>query len=459
MRAPYALTNLREAALETFSRALAGVDAGAALRRKVRRRGSLLTLCDARYDLDSFGGRVYAVAIGKAALSMASALDDILRGRLTAGVLAAPSQSEKQAHKNLPLLSTCWRVFQGGHPLPNQESLQAAHAAMCLVRQANRERALLIFLISGGGSAIFEWPVDESITLEELREANRVLVSCGATIAEVNSVRRAFSSVKGGRLSALAPETERLSLIVSDTNPLEEWAVASGPTLAPPEDSPQARDVLARYHLEKLMPASVVSAVNQSQPESMYERHDSRNKHHLLLDNGSALKAAARAIEGRGFAVEIAADIIEQPIATGCRELLSRLEAGKSLSAGGGFCLISGGEFVCPVRGDGLGGRNAETVLRMAIEIEKRRRDTSAQAWWSHVVILSAGTDGIDGNSPAAGAIADETTFERARARGLDAFGFLERSDAYSLFNALDDAITTGPTGTNVRDLRIILAQ
>lgn len=491
------LKSLRRAALEIFSASLKEVDAGRALSAKVRLDDSRLTVFDTAYNLAAQGAQIYSVAIGKAALSMAAALDNILGKRLTGGIVAAPfeveaktalllqqlisvgqvsaeeastamfrhvvrkaiEQGERTASMNSSPLSSRWKVFAGGHPLPNQGSLDAARAAIDLLRHADETGALILFLISGGGSAAFEWPIDTGITLEDLREANRVLVSCGATIAEINSVRRALSAIKGGRLSAFAPRARQISLIVSDTNPGEESTVASGPTFAAPTNAPDARDVILRYSLEQSLPPAILRAVHgaaaATEDGKLYETADI--SHHLLLDNSSVIEVARRAAHARGFVVEVAPDIIEQPVEYGCRELLSRLYAGKARNKERVFCLISGGEFACPVHGDGTGGRNAETALRSALELEQHRQAYKSTGI-THTAVLSAGTDGIDGNSPAAGAIADETTLERAQGVCMDARRSLERSDAYSFFNILGDAIVTGPTGTNVRDLRIMIA-
>jgi glycerate 2-kinase len=451
------LESLRRAAREIFSEALKCVDAGDALKRALHLEGSELKLFDAVYNLSAETDGIYAVAIGKAALHMATALEEILGSRLTAGVVAAPCQGEDIYNHAMP--SSRWRVFAGGHPLPNQASLDAARAAIALLRRADRESALIIFLISGGGSATFEWPRDERLTLREMREANRALVSCGATIAEINSVRRAFSAVKGGGLSAFAPHARQLCLIVSDTNPGDEATVASGPTFRPPSDAPVALDVISRHHLEKRLPPSFLRAIREAPLEGDPLSGGPHVEHYLLLDNRSVMEAARRAALARGFSVAMAADVIEQPVAEGCPQLLARLYAGKAHRRDKVLCLISGGEFACPVRGEGTGGRNAETALRCALLLDERRRNHAGEvAASSPTVILSAGTDGIDGNSPAAGALADETSIERARAQGMEAQSFLERSDAYTFFEALGDTVMTGQTGTNVRDLRIMLA-
>lgn len=367
---------------EIFGYALAAVDPRQAVREAVVVDGPVAEVCGERFDTSS--GPLYAIAIGKAAAAMAFGLEDVLGERLSGGVISAPLFTGA--------LRKRWQIFEGGHPLPNEASLAAARSAFALLDRVNDERGNVIFLVSGGGSAMMEWPINDDVTLADLRRRNEVLISSGARISEINEIRRGFSAVKGGGLARRAPNARQVTLIVSDTNPGDEANVASGPTLPP---------------------------------------------YHVLLDNSTALEAARKKALELGLNPVIAHDICEQPIEEGCKLLLSRLTTD---------CLISGGEFSCPVTGDGRGGRNLETVLRCALDLDRP------------VVVLSAGTDGIDGNSPAAGAIADHSTIERARAMGLDAAQFLERSDSYNFFEKLDDAIVTGPTGTNVRDLRILIS-
>jgi glycerate 2-kinase len=366
---------------------------------------------------------IYSIAIGKAATSMALGLDDALGERLTAGVLVSSTTHN----------STRWQSFIGGHPLPNESSLAAARAAFALLDRANEEHAAVIFLISGGGSAMIECPVNDDITLRDLRAANQDLISCGASIAEINSVRRAFSAVKGGGLARRSPHAQMFTLIVSDTNPGDEASVASGPTLAPPRDAPNAIEVVEHYGLDTILPESIMNAIRQ--PQNFLE--PVTGSHTVLLDNQTATRAAQQKAIELGYSCSVLAHINEQPIQEGCDLLLASPS-----------CSISGGEFSCPVRGDGRGGRNLETALRCALSLHNQT---------SHIVVLSAGTDGIDGNSPAAGAIADETTIQRAQNLGLDAEQSLARSDSYTFFEQLNDLIVTGPTGTNVRDLRILL--
>lgn len=437
---------LRATAREIFDEALRAVDAGDAVRRAVCLANSRLKICDLEFDSDA--RQIYFIAIGKAAISMAVALEDQLGNRFAQGLIAGGHGRQIQNRgSTASLFKRRW--YQGGHPLPDKRSMYAGSYALELLARANERRALVIFLISGGGSAMMEWPVSEDITLANLRIANKVLVNCGASIAEINSVRRALSAVKGGKLAARAPNCDQITLIVSDVPKGQEWNVASGPTIPPPP-APNARDVIDKYDLRNQLPAPIVRAIDSEaacQPEQT-----TKLRHHIvLLDNNTALQATAEAARARGFVTEIASDISDQSIEAGCELLLHRLDELRSAHRASSqpVCLISGGEFACPVRGTGIGGRNLETALRLAM---------SERFVASNTVALCAGTDGIDGNSPAAGAILDCTTLDRASKIGLDARDYLRSSDSYSFFEGLDDAITTGPTGTNVRDVRILLA-
>jgi len=335
-------------------------------------------------------------------------------------------------------------IAAGGHPLPDENSLAAAQAAFALLDRADADAATVVFLISGGGSAMIEWPASDEISLADLRAANKTLISCGASIAEVNAVRRAFSAVKGGALARRAPRARLLTLIVSDTNPGDEASVASGPTLNPPAAAPKAIEVVEHYRLDTVLPESIMKAVRRPDVTP----RTANGSHLVLLDNETAIKAAWRKAFDLVTINSIAVDICEQQIQAGCDLLLAQLMARPQNAT---LCLVSGGEFSCPVRGDGRGGRNLETALRCALRLAEENGKGP------RFVVLSAGTDGIDGNSPAAGAIADETTIERAHNLGLDAADYLARSDSYTFFKQLGDVVVTGPTGTNVRDLRILL--
>jgi hydroxypyruvate reductase len=446
--------DLRDSARAIFDDALAAVDARRAVLEAVRVEGGSLRVFGERFELRGHHAKIYSVALGKAAAAMASVLEERLGDAFACGVLSAPPSDLK--------LSARWRIYAGGHPLPNASSLEAARAAFELLDEADASTALVVFLVSGGGSAMLELPRDARVTLEELREMNRVLVSCGAAIDEVNAVRRALSSVKGGGLALRATRATKLTLIVSDVPRGRERDVASGPTLAPDAVSPDAREVVARYGLDSKLPRSIKRALEESDaPRTHVDEGEPSSSRYVLLDNDSACEAATESARARGFAVEWAREVGEQPVDKGAALLVSRLFEMYTCeeSKGRGVCVVSGGEFACPVRGRGVGGRNSETALRCAFEFEKALREFNGRVTPRGVVALCAGTDGVDGNSPAAGAIAFDTTLRRARERGIDAAKHLNESDAYTLFDALGDAIQTGPTGTNVRDLRILLAE
>ncbi|HEY3025979.1 MAG TPA: DUF4147 domain-containing protein [Pyrinomonadaceae bacterium] len=450
---------MQRAAQEIFESALAAVDAREATNRAVRVEGSTLTIAESKFPLPSIF-ECDVISIGKAAWPMAEGMKLGLQSQLAAGrVVANGVITAPQVAIENRTLSTGWQHFVGGHPLPNEESLSAAQAAFALLERVNATGGLLVFLISGGGSAMIEWPSDETIPLPDLRVAHQALITCGAPIREINAVRRSFSAVKGGQLAARAPLAKKITLLVCDTNPGDERDVSSGPSLTPLSDAPDPQEVIGRYGLESRLPISILEAIRAG-GERPQSGENTEHPFYVLLDNQTAVQAAARKAEQVGFKVEVVTDVCEQPIAEGCEQLMARLNSLRESSRGGDgpVCLISGGEFSCPVMGNGVGGRNSETVLRCAIELHKRRLEAIDNEKAEHVVVFSAGTDGIDGNSPAAGAVADDTTIARGHSLGLDADAYLQRSDSFSYFQALGDAIIMGPTGTNVRDLRIILA-
>lgn len=434
------LSQLRKSAREIFDAALCAVDAGEAVRKAITLDGSRLFVGDRKIKIAHRS--TYSVAIGKAAAAMASALEQQLGAHFTQGIISAPEISATF------LDSSRWQPFAGGHPVPNQASLDAASAAFALLARANHKRAVVIFLVSGGGSAMMEWPASPEITLNDIRATNKLLVNCGADIIDINAVRRSVSAVKDGRLGLRAPDCEQVTLIVSDVPQGQENSVASGPTVTPSSATVNVGEILRKYALTDQLPRSIINAIeNPSPDESAFTPPEPL----VVLDNDTALQAARIAAEKLGFTAEVAYDIRDQSIESGGDLLIRRLSDSRTRlnRSGQGVCLISGGEFSCPVRGDGVGGRNLETALRLAL---------SASLTNQNFVALCAGTDGIDGNSSAAGALVDNTTLARANAIGLNAEDFLARSDSYSFFHAVGDAIMTGPTGTNVRDIRILLA-
>jgi hydroxypyruvate reductase len=432
-------TDLRAIATNIFHRTLAAIDVEAVVRQALQRDNNFLTVSNTQIDLQPFA-RVVVIAVGKASVPMMRAAQNVLQDRLTLSLVATNAVIGETPQG---------QVFLGGHPLPNQGSMDAAEAALQLLRAANDEQTLVLFLLSGGGSALFETPIADAITLEDLQTINRVLVGCGAVIGEMNVVRRFLSAVKGGRLAEAASKARQISLYISDVNSDDLSTVSSGLTLPSTATRADFDRIVATYNLlEKFPPpvAALIAADNlPDMPPAL--SHETRT-HHLLLDNRVALRIAQQIAEqDYNCVVEVADDLVEGDVEEMAQEHLMRLQTLREKHPGRTVCLLSGGEVICPVRGNGQGGRNQEFVLRAAMSNQL-----------DSIAILSAGTDGIDGHSPAAGAIADETTLPRAAVLNLSPDDYLQRSDSFNFFHALGDAIIIGPTGNNVRDLRIFLA-
>jgi len=433
---------LSRSARKIFEETLLRIDTKDAVRRAVKIEGTKLSIFENKFELSDYLS-IYVVAIGKAAYPMAVGFSEIAGDFIKGGVVSSVIPENKLDEK--------WQVFAGGHPLPNEESFASARACLELLRKADEERALVVFLISGGGSAMMDLPYSEKISLADLREFNQILVTCGASIAEINAVRRAISRVKGGGLALSAPNAEQISLIISDTSKGDISSVASGPSLLPAKVIPDAMHVVGKYNLKSKLPSTIISVLENQKPEVL--KRSLENRAYILLDNEYMIRQAEQIAEKMGFVVRIEDNPEDGFITEGCEKLLSQfVEFKKSVSENRPICFISGGEFGCKVIGNGIGGRNCETVLRLALSAQN---ETSL----SEYAILSAGTDGIDGNSPSAGAVADQATFERASLQKMNPLEYLQNSDSFSFFDRLNASIITGATGTNVRDIRILLAK
>ncbi|MGE3384875.1 MAG: glycerate kinase [Pyrinomonadaceae bacterium] len=433
---------LKDAARKIFYEALDRVDAGDAVRNAVRSDGETLWIRDEpAIDLSR---PIYVVAIGKAAYPMAAAFDDVAGDHIKAGVVSGVRSTAT---------STCGPAlekFYGGHPLPNEESIEAATACLKVLDQASGEKAPVVFLISGGGSAMMELSRDPRVMLSHLIELNKTLITSGASIAEINVVRRAVSAVKGGGLAIRAANSQQFSLIVSDTRSDDVTSVASGPSLLPSRGTIDPLEVIERHGLAKRIPEVVLRSLGESDPDPDVKLE---SKYEILLDNQRLDEAAAEAASRMGFFVGTDDGDQDEMIDVGVERLVDRAFDLRKRSTGDEpICFISGGEFACPVKGNGTGGRNCETVLRAALQSDKLAES-------KNFAILSAGSDGIDGNSPAAGGVIDGSTLAVARSMGLDPLSHLEASDSYTFLKGVGAAIETGPTGTNVRDLRIVILE
>jgi glycerate 2-kinase len=380
-------------------------------------------------------GRVTVIAIGKAAQPMAHALNAEMGPQ--AGIIAAPNPPE--------IMLPGFTYFIGGHPLPNAESVKAARSILRTV-EGRKENDLVIYLLSGGGSALAEAPLDDEVSLEDLIATYRVLVHSGGSIAEINAIRKHLSAVKGGRLARAAYPAQQVSIMVSDVPENALDSLASGPTMPDSSTEADCYSIAEKYKMVGQFPSVVREMFESKQLEETPKPDEAafvRARWWPILSSAAAEKAAAEAASRAGFAVEIDHSCDDWEYTKAADYLLNRLrELRKGVSRA---CLISGGEVTVSVPPNcGTGGRNQHFALDCAEKIAGE-----------DVCVLSAGTDGVDGNSPAAGAVVDGTTV--ARAAGALALA-LQRFDAFPLFDKLGDAIVTGPTGNNVRDLRVLLA-
>jgi len=429
---------MRATARDLFLHALAETSIAKAFERHLSYSRGILRVCDDLYDLGAYN-RIFVLAFGKAAHTMLEALAAQVGPGLS-GIVAAPTEPDAQ----LPN----FRYYRGGHPLPNAESLRAGEAALKAMH-ALTAKSLAMYLISGGGSAVIEKPIDSDIPLEDVIGTNRTLVLSGAPIAEVNAIRKHLSAIKGGRLASAAPIAQHLSIMVSDVPEDALDSLASGPTMPDSSTTDDCYTIARRHKLLPMLPDSVRELFERRALVETPKKDEpafARSRWWPVLSNSDAQKAAATQAAVHGFAVEVDNSVDDWDYAKAADHLLAKLR--KLREGVSRVCLLSGGEVTVRVEGkSGLGGRNQQFALYCAERIAGE-----------NIAVLSAGTDGVDGNTSAAGAVADGSTAARARAAGLDPAAALARFDAFPFFEALGDAIITGPTGNNVRDLRILLA-
>jgi glycerate 2-kinase len=431
---------VKEIAQRIFRDTLAAIDISATIEKSLARAGNIIHVNGAAIDLSAFD-EILAIAFGKASVAMAEGLARVLTPDFRPqGILVAPSVPPAELRG--------WQTFIGGHPVPNAQSFAAGRAILDRLAQCG-ERTLVFFLLSGGGSAIVEQPLDSNISLDDFQALHRVLVNCGAPIQEINAIRKHLSATKGGRLAAAAPHSTKITLAVSDVPPGEESALASGPTLPDPTTVDDVLRIVARYDLAAKLPPSIRSALSGDSLRETPKPGDavfSASHFVLLLGERELLNAAQRECRTQGYVCVCDRSTNDWPVEKAAESLLAQLEAMAKEHFGKPVAILADGELSSPVTGKGTGGRNAAFVLCCVEKIAGK-----------NITVLSAGTDGIDGNSPAAGAVADGATAEQARKAGLNPRDFQSRSDSFTFFSALGDAIMTGPTGNNLRDLRILL--
>jgi glycerate 2-kinase len=443
------MPELKQLARAIFRDTLAAIDIPAAMERKLARDGTRIRVGDATIDLADCD-RFRAIAIGKAAMPMARGLSSLLAPEITLdGIVVAPHDT-LAAGTEVP---GGFRAIGAGHPLPDVGSLVSARAILDLLHTCD-EGTAVFFLLSGGGSALVESPLDPRATLADVQRLHAALVGCGASIDEINSVRKHLSAVKGGRLAAAAPSALKITLGVTDVPAGCESALGSGPTIPDPTTLADARAVLDRYALQSKLPPIFRAAFEASTSPPLAETPKlgdsifARSYFALVLGMHDLFHHAHQAAEAHGFVTVCDNSTDDWPVAAAAADLLSKLDGLGTANPRRRVALIADGELSSPFAGDGIGGRNSAFVLECAERIAGRQ-----------IAVLSAGTDGKDGSSPAAGAVADGETLARARIAHLDPQEFAHRSDSYHFFRALDDVLVTGPTGNNLRDLRILLAE
>jgi hydroxypyruvate reductase len=431
---------MRVSAREIFQHALKESSIECGFSRNLQYERGILRVGNDLYDLGTYS-RIFVVSFGKAAHSSLEALITRLgTGVGAAGIVCAPTLPTSQVFG--------FRYFEGGHPMPNHESLRAAEAILRALDSMNG-RSLVIYLISGGGSAIVEKPISDQISFDDLVQTYRALVHSGAPIAQINTVRKHLSAVKGGRMAMAASPSHQLSILISDVPDNAMDSLASGPTMPDSSTVEQCYEIVQKYNLLPRLPKSVRDLFQMRTLEETPKAGDplfERARWWPVLSNVSAQRAAVEQAAMNGFAIQIDNTCDDWDYRKAADFLLDRVrELRKGVSR---VCLISGGEVTVKVEGKpGAGGRNQQFALYCAERIKGE-----------NITVLSAGTDGIDGNSPAAGAVVDGTTIARSIAKGLNAEAALSAFDAFPFLDALGDTIMTGYTGTNVRDVRVLLA-
>jgi hydroxypyruvate reductase len=438
------LDKLKSDARAIFEAGLKAVDPVTAVKNHLKREGETLELGDRKYDLRNYE-KIFVIGMGKAAASMAKAIEDLLGDRLTRGIV-----NVKYGHT---VVLDIVKTNEAAHPVPDEAGLIATKEIMDLLKGTG-ENDLVICLISGGGSALLPLPAG-NLTLEDKQIMTKLLLECGATIHEINSIRKQISSVKGGRLAELIYPSTLISLILSDVIGDDLDVIASGPTVPDTHTFHDCREIIERYKLGERAPKRVIDYIEMGCKGEIEDTPKAENpifkrtQNAIVGSNIVAVIAAKEKAEELGYNSLVLSTFIH-----GETEEVAKVHTAiaKEIRSSGNpvkkpACIISGGETTVTIEGKGDGGRNQEFVLAAALDIDGL----------NDVVILSGGTDGNDGPTDAAGAFADGTTIGRASKLGLNAYEYLRDNNSYNFFKPLGDLLITGPTNTNVMDLRVLL--
>lgn len=438
------IEKMRKDAVRIFYQGLKAVEPATAVKRFCSYDGTRLMIADRVYDLAKTN-RVFVVGAGKASAPMAAAIEEILGDKISCGAVNVKYGHTVRLNKI--------RLMEAGHPLPDEAGSKGAQEILNLAKIAENQD-LVICLISGGGSALLPLASD-GLTLKDKQDTTHVLLACGATIHEINAIRKHLSRVKGGQLAAEAYPAKTVSLMLSDVVGDDLDVIASGPTVPDSSTFLDCMNIINRYNIEQKLPAAVVNRIQDGLSGKIPETPKSgdpafQNTQNLIIaSNFEAITAARQKAETLGYNTLILSSMIqgETRDIAGLHGALARevLKTGNPIRRPA--CILSGGETTVSIRGHGLGGRNQEFALAAAMDI----------AGHDPIVILSAGTDGNDGPTDAAGALADSATLSRANELNLAPGQYLYDNDSYHFFEPLDDLVKTGPTNTNVMDLRIVL--
>ena len=431
-------TLMRQLLREVFLQTLEQIAIPKVFSKRIEYSRGVLRIERDLYDLSSYS-RVLVISMGKAAHTVLASLIE-QTGPVLEGIVVCSHLPESQ--------QPGFRYFAGGHPLPTEESVRAARAILKSIADLD-EHALIIYLISGGASAMAELPHDEGVPFEEVVETYRVLVHSSAAIAEINAIRKHLSAIKGGRLAQAASPARQVSIMISDVPEQALDALASGPTMPDSSTTADCYRIAEEHNLIAHFPENVRRLFSQRALEETPKADDPafvNARWWPILSSNSSAEAAAALLTQHGFAVEVDNTPDDWPCDRAAEYLLARLrELRKGVSR---VALVSAGEITLQVNAlAGVGGRNQHFVLSCAERISGE-----------DIAVLSAGTDGVDGDSPAAGAIADGSTVSRAKEIGLQPAAALREFNSFPIFERLGDSIVTGPTGNNVRDLRVLLA-
>jgi hydroxypyruvate reductase len=435
---------MRRHAGQIFLAGLRAVEPGAAIRRCCRLDGDSLQIKDKIYDLSRFE-TILVLGVGKAGGPMAKAVEELLGARISEGLVTV-----KYGHvADLRKIT----LREAGHPVPDEKGMAAARDMLRLAERAD-DRTLVLFLVSGGGSALLPLPA-EGLSLADKQATTRILLACGATIHEINALRKHLSAIKGGQLARAVFPATLVSLVLSDVVGDDLDTIASGPCVPDSRTFIDCLEIVEKYAIGDQLPALVLSHLRAGAAGRLPETPKpgdlvfERTFNAVIGSNFDALARAREMAISLGYKTLILSSMIEgeASVAAGLHMAIGReiLKTGHPLKLPA--CLLSGGECTVTIRGTGLGGRNQEFALAAARQMEVPGR----------IVLLSAGTDGSDGPTDAAGAFVDSTTGQRAQTAGLDPQRSLAANDSYHFFEQLGDLYKTGPTNTNVMDLRIML--